>query len=345
MKIGITYDLKDESLLNGSHPDGLPDDLQEEFDSPITIESIAQVLRDLGHTVHKLGDGPEMLKRLLADPPDFVFNFAEGQGVGRSREARVPAVLEMLGIPYSGSDPLTLAATLDKDCAKRLVSTAGVSVPRGALIQLDDDPILAVEQTAVPFPVVVKPAWEGSSKGIRSKCLVDRPDSLPQVVASLRRDHRQPILIEEFIQGEELTVGILGNTPPRVLGVMRVVPVKPTDRFIYSLEVKRDYLRQVRYEVPPALPASDLEAVEQAALTAYRILGCRDVSRVDFRLRNGVPYFLEVNPLPGLNPESSDLVLIALQVGWTHAQLIEAILQAALDRHPSLVSCQAASRL
>src|SRR5437899_3889588 len=118
MKIGIAYDLKADEPV----PVGVPDDFQEEFDSPATIEAIATALRGLGHDVEKLGDGRELLERLLAQPPDFVFNFAEGQGIGRSREARVPALLEMLGIPYTGSDPLTLAVTLDKDCAKRLRS-------------------------------------------------------------------------------------------------------------------------------------------------------------------------------------------------------------------------------
>src|SRR5262249_52755953 len=134
MRIGITYDLKSDAPL----PADAPDDWQEEFDSPATIEAIATVLRGLGHTVEKLGDGRPLLQRLLADPPDFVFNFAEGQGVGRSREARVPAVLEMLGIPYTGSDPLTLAVTLDKDCAKRLAASAGVTVPRGVVITPED---------------------------------------------------------------------------------------------------------------------------------------------------------------------------------------------------------------
>src|SRR5437868_7405522 len=131
MRIGITFDLKVDVPLAA----GLPDDFQEEFDSPATIEALAAVLRGLGHEVVKLGDGRELLERLLADPPDFVFNIAEGQGVGRSREARVPAVLEMLGIPYSGSDPLTLAVTLDKDCAKRLVAAADVQVPPGIVLE------------------------------------------------------------------------------------------------------------------------------------------------------------------------------------------------------------------
>src|SRR5262249_55148482 len=163
MRIGITYDLKSDAPL----PQGLPDDYQEEFDSPVTIEAIASVLRGLGHSVEKLGDGREMLQRLLTDPPDFVFNFAEGQGIGRSREARVPAVLELLDIPYSGSDPLTLAVTLDKDCAKKLVAAEGVAVPAGVTLDSSTEPSTQYSVlSALTFPVIVKPAWEGSSKGI-----------------------------------------------------------------------------------------------------------------------------------------------------------------------------------
>src|SRR5207245_970275 len=137
MRIGIAYDLRADAPV----PIGVPDDFQEEFDSPVTIEAIATVLRDMGHEVEKLGDGQELLERLLAQPPDFVFNFAEGQGVGRCREARVPAVLEMLGIPYSGSDPYTLAVTLDKHCAKRLVSEdAEIATPWSWLVTVEDDP-------------------------------------------------------------------------------------------------------------------------------------------------------------------------------------------------------------
>jgi D-alanine-D-alanine ligase len=327
MRIGITYDLKTEAEV----PIGQPDDFQEEFDSPATIEAIASVLRGINHDVVKLGDGRELLQRLLANPPEFVFNLAEGQGVSRSREARVPAVLEMLGIPYTGSDPLTLAVTLDKDCAKRLVQSHGVAVPKGVMVY-PEDALDAAVQSRQCFPVIVKPAWEGSSKGIRAHSVVDNPGELVAVVKSLRCDHRQPILIEEFIDGDELTVGIIGNEPPRVLGTMRVLPQRKVGRFVYDLEVKRDFRRRVRYETPAQLTAGTSSDVEQAALLAYRVLGCRDVARVDFRLRDGVPYFLEVNPLPGLNPESSDLVILAKGCGWTHPQLIEAIVQAALDR-------------
>lgn len=327
MNIGITFDLK------SANPPGsrLPDDHQEEFDSPHTIEAIAHELRALGHQVAMLGDGRAFLEKALKAAPDFVFNFAEGTGVSRSREARVPAVLEMLGIPYTGSDPLTLAVTLDKDCAKKLVAAAGVAVPRSHTLTARER-VSALRPEMLVFPLVAKPAWEGSSKGIRNKCLVNTPAELPDVAAMLRRDHAQPILLEEYIAGDELTVGVYGNDPPRILGVMRVSPRQPTEQFIYSLEIKRDYRRLVKYECPPLLPKETLRAVEQAALTAYRALGCRDVSRVDFRLRDGVPYFLEVNPLPGLNPDDSDLVIMARLVGWSYHQLIATILQAALER-------------
>lgn len=330
MKIGITFDLKGEEDFVAP---GMPDDWHEEFDSPVTIDAIAAVLRGLGHQVLKLGDGRALLQRLLADPPDIVFNFAEGQGVGRAREARVPAVLEMLGIPYTGSDPLTLAVTLDKDCAKRLVASAGVPVPAGFCVHPDEDASVVSDRAAgLCFPAIIKPAWEGSSKGIRNRCLVRERGQLASAVAGLLEDYRQPVLVEEYIAGDELTVGILGNQPPQVLGVMRVVPVEPTEHFVYSLEVKRDFRRQVRYECPAPLPTGRYQAVESAALKVYRALGCRDVGRIDFRMRDGVPYFLEVNPLPGLNPESSDLVIMAGLVGWSHERLVQTILESALTR-------------
>jgi D-alanine-D-alanine ligase len=328
MRIGLTYDLKTDPPPGA----GLPDDFQEEFDSPATVEAIASVLRRRGHEAIPLGDGPSLLRRLLDDPPDFVFNFAEGQGVARSREARVPAVLEMLGIPYTGSDPLTLAVTLDKDCAKRLVASAGVAVPRGLVCHPHEDAAAVVRAHRLPPVCIVKPAWEGSSKGIRGKCVVESPQELIDAVRALQREQRQPVLVEEFVAGEELTVGLVGNGPPHVLGVLRVIPLQPTERFVYSLEVKRDWQRRVRYEAPARLPAERLRAVEEAALKVFAVLGCRDVARIDFRLGGGEPYFLEVNPLPGLSPETSDLFILCRGAGWDYDRLVGGILDAALAR-------------
>ena len=147
--------------------------------------------------------------------------------------------------------------------------------------------------------------------------------------------YRQPVRVEEFIAGDEVTVGVIGNDPARVLGAMRIMPAEAAerDRFVYSLEVKRDWRRRVRYESPAKLPADVLERVELAALEAYRVLGCRDVSRLDFRIRDGEPYLLEVNPLPGLSPETGDIVLLAAGYGVSHRALIKMIFDAACRRH------------
>ena len=325
MKIGITFDLKSASPSAGL------DDTDEEFDSPHTIDAIATVLRAMGHTVVLLGDGREFLEKVLADKPDFVFNFAEGRGVSRSREARVPAVLEMLGIPFTGSDPFTMAITLDKDCAKKLVALAGVAVPSSFALE-PTAAVSSIPAEQLKFPLVIKPAWEGSSKGIRNKCFVRAVSEIADVVASLRTAHPQTILLEEYIAGDEVTVGLLGNETPSILGMMRIVPNFAAEHFIYSLEIKRDYQKLVTYECPPLLPTATLDAIAGAARTAFRVLGCRDVSRIDFRVRDGVPYFLEVNPLPGLNPVDSDLVIMAGLVGWSYDRLVSTIVNEAMKR-------------
>jgi D-alanine-D-alanine ligase len=339
MHIGIAFDLKPDTPPTA----GAPDDQYEEFDSPATVRAIADTLRALGHTVTELGNGRPLLESLLNSPPDLVFNFAEGTGVSRSREARVPAVCEMLGIPYTGSDPLTLAVALDKDMTRRLVADAGVIVPRGFVLpppreaydgEFVEFPALLAEHD-LACPVIAKPTCEGSSKGIRNRCLIETPEQLGPTVVELWSVYRQPVLIEQFIAGDEVTVGILGNDPPQVLGLMRVVPKQPTPHFVYSLEVKRNYEAMVDYECPPKLPSAVLRALEEAALTAYDALGCRDVARLDFRVAaDGTPYFLEVNPLPGLNPITSDLNLIAKAADVSYQDLIRHIVEASLARQP-----------
>jgi D-alanine-D-alanine ligase len=336
MRFGIAYDLKPDA----PPPPGAPDDFYEEFDAPVTINAIADVLRGLGHRVNLLGNGRPLLSRLLTDPPDFVFNFAEGAGVGRSREARVPAVCEMLGIPYTGSDPLALAVALDKDLTRRLVESAGVVVPKGFTLSFGDapydgdfaefPPMLAA--SGLPMPVIAKPTFEGSSKGVRNRCLIADPADFGPTVLRLWYDYKQPVLVEEFVAGTEVTVGILGNDPPEVFGVMAIYPKRPVEHFVYSVEVKRDYQALVDYECPAKLPAAVTREVEAAALAVWAALGIRDVARLDFRVRDGVPYFLEVNPLPGLNPESSDLVIMAGLLKVSHAELVGRIVSAAVAR-------------
>lgn len=321
MRIGIAVTLKADDIA------GKPDDWQEEFDSPATVAGLRSALEAGGHTVVELGDGRELVERLLRDPVDLVFNIAEGRGTSRSRESRVPAVCEMLGVPCTGSDPLTLAASLDKDVARRLVASTGLAVPAGVLVCRPDDDV-----SAVRFPAIVKPAWEGSSKGIRGKCVVHDAGELRAALDRTLVGYEQPVVVEEFIAGDEVTVGILGNDPPRVVGALQVIPKRPTAEFVYSLEVKRDWENQVRYQCPPALDAATTARIEQAAIAAYRALACRDIARIDFRVRDGVPYFIEANPLPGLNPVTGDIVIAAKAMGMSHAQLVQGIVEAATAR-------------
>jgi len=350
VKIGIAFDLAPVAPPPG--PTEGPDDRFEEFDKPETVEAIAAAIRGDGHDVVLLGDGRDFLTRVLADPPDFVFNIAEGEGVGRCREARVPAALEMLGIPYSGSDPLTLAASLDKEVANRLVRAAsGVRCPMSRMLPADqtsgeaalahlfgrDEPPSPGAGWGGAKPLILKPAFEGSSKGIRGRCVAGTLDEAFSLYQGLIRDYEQPILAEEYVEGDEVTVGLVGN-PGRggrdfaVLGVMRVVSKQPVDRFIYSLEVKRDWRNRVSYETPPLLPEPVVASISAAAMVVFNALGCRDVARVDFRVRDGVPYFIEANPLPGLAPGVGDLVLLAEGYGIGYSDLIRKILHAALTR-------------
>jgi D-alanine-D-alanine ligase len=242
-------------------------------------------------------------------------------------------VLEMLGIPYSGSDPLTMAVTLDKPVAKQLVHDAGVATPRWQLVRTAGE-LKQLKNNAIPLPAFIKPAYEGSSKGIRLNSLAHTYSKTRAIAAALLKAYGQPVLIEQYIQGEEVTVGIVGNSPPAVAGIMRVVPRKKFKNFIYSLEVKRDWRNLVDYECPARFNKTVIRRITDSALKAFAALGCRDVSRVDFRIgQDGVPYFLEVNPLPGLNPVSGDLPIMSGKMGLSYNGLIEAIIKAAAARY------------
>lgn len=333
MKVGIAYDLKSDFGSEPAH--GGPDDLFEEYDSLGTVEAIASALRARGHEPVLLGGGRRFVERLLAAPPDLVFNIAEGRG-SRSREAHVPAVCEMLGVPFTHSDPLTLAVTLDKAMAKRLAAAVGVATPRFAVCRSTSDLELP-ELAALRWPLLAKPMFEGSSMGVRRHSRVTDAAGLRREVERITHDYDQPALVEEFCSGPEFTVGILGNgAEAHVVGVMEIVPKKAAPHeFVYSLEVKRDWENEVEYHVPPRRPAELVAGVARCALDAYRALECRDVSRVDVRLdAAGVPRFLEVNPLPGLNPVTGDLCILARRSGLEYEDLVDAIVRHALARGP-----------
>ncbi len=327
MDVGIAYDLKSsfEKTQEG------PIDRLEEYDEETTVVALEKALAILGHQPRRLRGGRALLEEVLQRPPELVFNIAEGYG-SRSREAHVPAVLEMLGIPFTHSDPLTLALALDKGMTKQVVAAAGVPTPDFAVIRTRDD----LDRVALPFPLVAKPLFEGSSIGVRLTSKVRDRAALRAEVERLLTDYAQPVLVEAFCPGMELTVGVLCREGvPTVLGVMEIAPRKVSNQdFVYSLEVKRNYLQEVEYLVPPRLPVPVIEEAGRVALAVFTALDCRDVARVDLRLdAAGQPRFIEINPLPGVNPVTSDLCILARGCGWTYEQLVGGIVQSARHRY------------
>jgi D-alanine-D-alanine ligase len=325
MRIGIAFDLKEDFRV----PEGR-EDLLEEYDCPGTVDAIRRELEQLGHEVLLLGGGRRFLENLTRSPVDLVFNIAEGRG-GRTRESQVPAVCEMLGVPCTHSDALALGLSLDKDLCMRIARSAGLPTPFQHLVRT------AQEGRALrpPLPVVLKPVHEGSSMGVRDDSLVRSHDDMHRKIARLIDLYRQPVVVEQFLPGSELTVGIVGNAPPEVLGVMEIAPKSGgTEGFLYSIETKRDYKRLVSYFCPPrSVPAESVVEAGRIAIEIFDLLGCCDAARVDLRLdASGRPTFLEVNPLPGISPVYSDLCIMASLLGVSYGALIRRILEAATAR-------------
>lgn len=328
MRIGLSYDLKEKVTLDQTSPE----DALEEYDSIETIELIATALKAGGEVV-MLGGGREFLANILREHVDIVFNIAEGRGTFRSREAQVPSILEMLDIPYSGSDPECLAICLDKPLTKQLLSAAGIHTPRWQVIRNSRE-LQQVSCNKFPYPAIAKPAYEGSSKGVRLNSVVESPEQAVETIGKLLQYYHQPVMVEQFISGDEVTIGVAGNSPPKIVGMMRILPKKKTEHFVYSIEVKRDYKNLVDYECPARLSSEILDQLKTFSLKSFDLLGCRDFARIDFRLgADDKAYFIEINPLPGLG-NHSDLVIMALKMGWTYQQLINTVINAALERYP-----------
>ncbi len=326
LRVGITYNLKKDF----SRQENQPIDFLEEFDTEETIDAIRKVLEGEGHDVIKLGGDVGLIDRLRQTPVDIVFNIAEGLQ-GRNREAHIPALLEFLNIPYTGSDPLTLSLTLDKAMAKRIVMSQSIPTPRFRKVERVED----LHGLDLRYPLFVKLCHEGSSMGVRLDSKISDADALREKTTGLLKSYGSPLLVEEFVKGPEFTVGILGNEDPFVLGVMQIeIKGRPPEESIYSLEIKREWEEKVQYHCPPLIDRGLSREIEEVALRSYRALECRDVSRVDIRVGgDGTAYFLEINPLPGLSPVYGDLVIMARSMGWDYDRLVKTIFHHALERY------------
>lgn len=309
MRVGFTYNVKRES----------ESDEQAEWDPPETIIAIANALARLGNIVVHLEATPDLPRMLAESDVDLIFNIAEGVE-GRNREAQVPALCELLGIPYTGSDSATLAIALDKALAKKVLMQHDILTPAFQVMETGREKL----DSALKFPLIVKPNAEGSSKGIGSTNVVDNEDELRDAVNNLLDRYRQPVLIEEYIYGREFTVGLLGDKRPRVLPPMEIrFHDAKNDRPVYDYKVKQEWEKHVYYECPAKVTPAELKAIEKIARDTFWALDCRDFGRIDLRMDpEGRIYVLEVNPLPGLTPGYSDLVLIADAAGMSYDELI-----------------------
>lgn len=322
MRIGFTYDLRDDYLAQG-----FSEEQAAEFDRPDTIDDVAGALAALGHEVSRIGRLSELIRRLLdGERWDLVFNIAEGvRGIGR--EAQVPALLDAWNIPYTFSDPVVMGLTLHKGLTKRVVRDAGIPTAEFAVIEHVAD----LDRLSLPFPLFAKPVAEGTSKGVDTRSKITNRNALNRVCARLLGDFDQPVLVERYLPGREFTVGLLGTgAAARVPGVLEVALNERAEPAIYTFLNKEECETRVEYRL---VDDRDARVAADVALAAWKVLGCRDAGRVDVRLdAGGLANFIEVNPLPGLNPVHSDLPILCTRLGWPFERLIGEILDSALMR-------------
>jgi len=327
-------------------------DSWDDLDSEETIQSIAAAIEAGGHDVTFLEGNVSLFETLPRVKPDICFNLCEGH-FGDGREAHVPAILEMLRIPYTGSQVLTLALALDKPMTKRVLSFHGLPTPPFQVFERVTEPL----DPELAFPLFVKPSREGTGMGVSAESIVRDEEQLRTQLRRLFERYDQPALVERDIEGREVTGGRVGKLrapvawrvpededAPRILKGLHFFPTLEVDMAaypkeeagIYTSRIKVEMAHEFHYLCPAPLTEEQIEELNWLAAAVFRVTGCLDVARVDFRLDahdEDRPYILEVNPLPGLNPGYSDLCIEAAADGWSYNNLINRILDLAIERY------------
>lgn len=333
MKIAVVYTLRRELLP------GQPPDYYAEGDDRRTIDAVVSALSS-AHDAIAIEDDDALYRNLADTKPDLVFNMAEGVE-GEDREARVPALLELMGIPYTGSSPATLAMTLNKATAKEILGYDSIPVPRSVIVPRNER---LFEKHGLPLPLMVKPLHEGSSKGVRDNSLVRTIEELNERVAFIHHTYRQPALAEEYLPGREFTAAILGNgAAARVLPLIEInhATLPSGANPIYSWEAKWLWDTPEKpldiFLCPAPVDETLKVRIEKTALAACAALGCRDWCRVDLRLNaDGVPHVVELNPLPGILPDPADnscFPKAARAAGIEYDSLIRTVVEIARERY------------
>ncbi len=329
MNIALAYNLKQKDETK-------PADYFSEFDSKETIDAITRALQKKGHIVNKVEVGQSNLFSYFRNNRvDMVFNIAEGRS-GKFRESEIPAILEYLDIPYTGSNTFSLALALNKALTKKILIAENISTPHFQVFTKGNEEL----DPELKFPLIVKPNCEGSAKGILASNVVGNKDELFKRIRELRETYRQEMLVEEFIEGKELTVGILENGKTTILPILEIdfSTCKNSGEYFYSWRMK-EYQGDKKlgltptFHCPARLDKETERKVKEVALKTHHAVGCFDISRTDIRLnRDNVPYVLEINPLPGLDPRESNFPIMAYAAGIKYEDLIEAILLSATKR-------------
>lgn len=313
-----------------------------EFDSPGVIKQIGKTLGDLGHSVIPIEADEKAFDKLsnLKGKIDIVFNIAEGLW-GDARESQIPLFCEILKIPYTHSSATVQAITLDKAFTKLILKGAdNINVPKSHSVLDRRDKL----DLRLSFPVIVKPNKEGSSKGILDKSVVREKKDLRKVIEEISENYSKEVLVEEYIEGREFTVSVLGNENPKVLPIIEqkfdFLP-KGMNR-IASFELKwlyEDSLKNLTdaYDCPAKLTKEEQKLIEETSVRIYKLLDVRDCARIDYRLdKKGRLYFIEINTLPGINPDEkiiSYFPLAARTAGMSFKDLIGNILNLAMKRY------------
>ena len=332
MRVALLYNLAE----NAPPPDpNAPRDILYELDHPRYVEAWKQALETSGYEVFPMeGDAflPQRLKDLSID---ICYNTCEGYR-GDSREAQVPALLEMIGVPYTGSKVLTLALTLNKSMTKRVLLYHGLPTPPFQEFTNAAEPI--DPRLAAEFPLFAKPNSEGTGMGIDDQSILRNESELRRRVAYLLSAYHEPVLVEKYIEGSDVTVGLVGNYPDLHIFPISMIEsalYEETGLHVYGAELKIDLDEMYQYQCPAQIPDELADELRRLATEVMRVTGTVDFARVDFRLDrhdNNKPYILEINALPGISP-ISDLTLMARADNWTYTDLVCGVFEAALKRH------------
>ncbi len=329
MKVALTYNLKEKDETK-------PADYFSEFDSQETISAIINALQRKGHDVYPVNAGRlNLVDYFRKNKVDIVFNIAEGAS-GKFREAQIPAILDYLNVPYTGSNAFSLALALNKALTKKILKAENIPTPNFQLFVKGNEDLDA----QLRFPLIVKPNREGSAKGINTSNVVQTKETLLEKIREIKDTYKQEVLVEEFIPGKELTVGILKNGRTVVFPVLEIdfTSCAGSGEYFYSWRMKEFQGDSELGLVPtfhcPARIDRDTEAqVKEMALKTHQAIGCLDFSRTDIRLdKDNVPYVLEINPLPGLDPLESNFPAMAYAAGMKYEELVDSILMSAYTR-------------